>query len=410
MSIFTHKRPGALALVFVVVLLDVVSFGIVMPVLPGLVTELTGAPLDAAARHGGWLAFAYAGMQFLCGPLVGSLGDRFGRRPVVLCAVAMPALDYFLCGAAPSLVWLFAGRLLSGAGGDVYSMACAYAADVSGSEKRAQSFGLLGMAAGIGLVAGPALGGVLGGLGARVPYYTAAGLAGANALFVCLFVRESLPRGLRGTFSWRHANPVGALAHVCGRDPAILRLAATMFLFQLVMQMLSVWPFFAIERFAWPSPMIGAVLAAAGLVSAVSQGWLIRLVIPRIGAWRAAACGLCATAAGMLVYAFAPWAWVVFAGILVSAPGEMTGPSLNALMSRRTSATSQGGLQGAVASLTGLAAITGPLLATHIFALFSGEASLWGLRFPGMAFVAAAVIALAALAVFLRAPGRGKRE
>jgi DHA1 family tetracycline resistance protein-like MFS transporter len=281
-------------------------------------------------------------------------------------------------------------------------------ADVSRPEIRAQGFGLLGMAAGMGLVAGPALGGALGGLGARVPYYTAAGLAGVNALFVCVFVRESLPRGLRGPFSWRRANPAGALAHMCGRDPAILRLAVTMFLFQLVMQMLSVWPFFAIERFAWPSPMIGAVLATAGLVSAVSQGWLIRFVIPRIGAWRAAACGLCATAAGMLVYAFAPWAWVVFAGILVSAPGELTGPSLNALMSRRTGAMSQGGLQGAVASLTGLAAITGPLLATQIFALFSGASPLWRLHFPGMAFVAAAAIALVALTVFWRAPGRGR--
>lgn len=398
----TRKSAASLAFVFVVVLLDSIGFGIIMPVLPDLIIELTGASLADAARDAGWLSFAYAAMQFLFGPVMGSLGDRFGRRPVLLLSLAAFGVNYLLSGLAPSLGWLFLGRLIAGITGASFSTAYAYVADVTSPEKRAQNFGLIGVGFALGFIIGPALGGLLGGSGTRVPFFVAAGLAGANLLFGLVFMRESLAPGLRRPFVFWRANPVGALRALAGHHPSVLRLAGAIFLLQLSNQVFSVWAFFAIERFAWSPRMIGVTLAAYGVVAGVVQGWLIRILIPRIGERRAVVIGLWATAASMFVYAFSPYGWVVFVGILISAPGDLAYPSLAALMSQRADASSQGELQGAVASLTSLTAIIGPPLLAQTFALFTGNRPLFGLHFSGAAFVAGAVLALGALVLFQR--------
>jgi DHA1 family tetracycline resistance protein-like MFS transporter len=386
----------------VVVLIDAIGFGIIMPVMPQLIIELTGAPLADAARDAGWLAFAYAAMQFLFGPVMGSLGDRFGRRPVLLLSLAAFGVDYLLTGLAPGLGWLFLGRVIAGITGASFSTAYAYVADVTPPEKRAQNFGLIGVGFGLGFIIGPTLGGFMGEYGTRVPFFVAAGLAGVNLIYGLVFMRESLAPELRRPFVLWRANPIGVLGALARQHPSVVRFAWAIFLLQLSNQVFSVWSFFAIERFAWSSRMIGVTLAAYGIVAGVVQGWLIRILIPRIGERRAVVIGFWATAASMFVYAFSPYGWVVFLGILVSAPGDLAYPSLSALMSQRADATAQGELQGAVASLTSLTTIIGPLMLTQTFALFTGDTPLFGVHFSGAPFIVGAALALGALVLFER--------
>jgi DHA1 family tetracycline resistance protein-like MFS transporter len=397
-----RESTASLAFVFVVVLIDAIGFGIIMPVMPQLIIELTGASLADAARDAGWLAFAYAAMQFLSGPVMGSLGDRFGRRPVLLLSLAAFGVNYLLTGLAPGLGWLFLGRVIAGITGASFSTAYAYVADVTPPEKRAQNFGLIGVGFGLGFIIGPTLGGFMGEYGTRAPFFVAAGLAGVNLIYGLVFMRESLAPGLRRPFVFWRANPIGVLGALAKQHASVARFAWAIFLLQLSNQVFSVWSFFAIGRFAWSSRMIGVTLAAYGIVAGVVQGWLIRILIPRIGERRAVVIGLWATAASMFVYAFSPYGWVVFLGILVSAPGDLAYPSLNALMSQRADATAQGELQGAVASLTSLTTIIGPLMLTQTFALFTGDAPLFGVHFSGAPFIVGAALALGALVLFER--------
>lgn len=398
-----RSARASLAFVFVVVMLDAVGFGVIIPVLPQLIVELTGTTIAGAARDAGWLAFAYAAMQFLFGPVIGSLSDRFGRRPVLLGALFAFGVDYLLCGFAHTLGWLFVGRVVAGITGASHSAAYAYVADVTPPKKRAQNFGLIGLAFGVGFILGPALGGVLGSGGTRLPFFVAAGLAGLNFVFGLVFMRESLPRGMRRPFTLWRANPVGALVRLSRQHSSIVWFAGSVFLLQLSSQVYSIWAFFAIEKFAWSPGMIGLTLAVAGGTAVVVQGWLIRVLIPKIGERRAVVIGLLSAIAGKLVFAFSPAGWVVFAGLLVGALADLAYPSLTALMSQRIEPTAQGELQGAVASLTSLTAIAGPPLLAGVFALFTGDAPLLGLHFAGMAFVVAAMFSLGALALFVRA-------
>jgi DHA1 family tetracycline resistance protein-like MFS transporter len=393
----------ALAFIFVTVLIDTIGFGIVIPVLPELIVELTGRPVNEAARIGGWLAFAYAITQFGCGPLAGNLSDRFGRRPVLIASLLAFAVDYALMGFAPTLALLFVGRIIAGVTGASYTTAYAYIADISPPEKRAQNFGLMGMAFGFGFILGPAIGGLVGEhLGTRAPFFVAGALALVNAAYGWLILPESLPRERRRRFDIRRANPVGTLIQLRRYQPVVLRLAAAMFAWQLGHQSLQgTWNFYTIYRFEWSPGMVGASLAAVGLTAAIVQGGLVRLIIPRIGEKRAVELGLVSGFAGFMVYALASEGWMMFAGIAVAAFSGLAYPSMNALMSQRVEPDAQGELQGAVASLLSLSTIIGPPLMTQLFGYFTGATA--PVQLPGAAFLLAAALTVVSLLLFRRA-------
>lgn len=400
----------ALTFIFVTVLIDTIGLGIVIPVFPELIVDLTGKPVNEAARIGGWLAFAYAVMQFVFGPIIGNLSDRFGRRPVLLASLLAFAVDYMVMAFAPTLALLFVGRLIAGITGASHTTAYAYIADVSPPEKRAQNFGLVGMAFGFGFILGPAIGGLIGEqFGTRAPFIAAGALALVNALYGWLILPESLPRERRRPFDIRRANPVGTLLQLRRYQPVVLGLAMAMFLWQLSHQSLQgTWSFYTIYRFEWSPGMVGLSLAAVGLTAAIVQGGLVRMIIPRIGERRAVELGLMSGMAGFVIYGFATQGWMMYAGIAIAALSGLAYPSMNALMSTRVDPNAQGELQGAVASLFSLSSIIGPPLMTQLFGYFTGGSAPFEL--PGAAFILAAALTLASLALFLRVCRRAAQD
>src|SRR5437868_12617818 len=304
---------GAFVFIFIAVLVDSIGFGIILPVLPRLIIELTGVGMDRAAVYGGWLSFVYALMQFFCAPVLGNLSDRFGRRPVLLAALLALGCDYLIMGFAPAIGWLFAGRLIAGVAGASFTPAYAYVADVTPPERRAQSFGLVGAAFGVGSIVGPAIGGLLGGLGPRAPFFTAGAIALANTAFGYFALPESLPRESRRPFHWARANPLGTLLQIL-KFPPVSWLLGALFLWQLAHQVLpSTWAFYTISKFHWSSAEVGYSLAFVGLVMAVAQGVLTRVLIPWIGGERrAAAAGMAAAFIAYIGYAFVTEGWMMY--------------------------------------------------------------------------------------------------
>jgi len=398
----TRTGSGAFVFVFIAVLVDSIGFGIILPVLPGLIMTLAHVNVAAAAEFGGWLAFVYALMQFFCAPVLGNLSDRFGRRPVLLFALLALGIDYFIMGSAPVISWLFLGRLVAGMAGASFTPAYAYIADISPPEKRAQSFGLMGAAFGIGFILGPAIGGMLGSFGPRAPFFTAGAIALANTAFGFFALPESLPVESRRPFEWRRANPLGTLLQI-RRYPLVLWLIGAVLLWQLGHQVLpSIWAFYTMAKFQWTSAQIGYSLAFVGLLMAFAQGVLTRTLIPRLGGERpAAAIGMAFAILAYVGYAFATRGWMMYAVSATSMLFAMTYPSLNALMSQQIPHDAQGELQGAVASVYSLSAILGPPLMTQVFGLFSSTAA--PVYFPGAPFLAAALLTLASAALFARA-------
>lgn len=377
------------------VLIDTIGFGIIIPVTPALIMDLGGVGVSEAAVIGGWLFFSFAIVQFLSAPILGNLSDRYGRRPVLLLSLAMFGVDYLLMGFAPTLALLFVGRILAGIPGASFTPAFAYIADVTPPEKRAKSFGLVGAAFGVGFILGPALGGLLAGLGPRAPFFAAAALAFANLAFGYFVLPESLPKESRRAFSWKRANPLGALAHL-RRHKGLVGLAVVFLLVGLAGQVYATtWSFFTIARFGWSEALVGASLAAAGVIMAISQGGLSGVVTPRLGERRTAVVALVASAAGFAGFAFATESWMMFAWLLTSLLAGLAGPSIFALMSRLVPANAQGELQGANASLMSLASVIGPLLMPFLFGYFSRRDAV--VVFPGAAFLAAAVLSVAAI-------------
>ncbi len=398
-------RPAghsAFVFLFIAVLVDSIGFGIILPVLPQLIMQLTGVGVDRAAVFGGWLAFVYALMQFLCAPVLGNLGDRFGRRPVLLFALFTLGIDYLIMGFAPVIGWLFVGRTLAGISGASFTPAYAYVADITPPERRAQHFGLMGAAFGIGFVLGPAIGGLLGAFGPRAPFFTAGIIALANGTLGVLALPESLPLSARRPFEWRRANPLGTLRQM-RRYPSIMWLLGALFLWQVGHQVLpSTWAFYTISRFHWTSRGVGYSLAFVGTVMAIAQGLLTRVLIPALGGERrAAAAGLLAALFAYLGYALATEGWMMYAVSLSTCIFALAYPSMNALASHQIPATAQGELQGAVASLYGLSAIVGPPLMTQVFSRFSRPGA--PLHLPGAAFLTAALLTVGCGALFARA-------
>ena len=395
----THKR--AVTFIFITLLIDTIGFGLIMPVLPALIMHLTGEPLDAAARYGGWLGFVFAGVQFFCAPLLGNLSDRFGRRPVLLFALLALGLDYIVMGLAPRIEWLFLGRFIAGVAGASFGPAYAYIADISPPERRAQNFGLVGAAFGVGFIAGPAIGGLLGSFGPRVPFFAAAAFSLLNVTFGYFALPESLAPEARRPFDWSRAHPLGTLRQM-RKYPAVITLATAAFLWQVGHQVLpSVWAFYTMEKFGWTTAAVGASLAAAGIVMAISQGMLTRVLIPKLGGERPAAfVGLLAGACVYCWYALAPVGWMVYLGIAGWAFAGLAWPSLNALMSQSIRPTAQGELQGGLASVSSLASILGPPVLTQLFAHFASPTATP--RFPGAPFIAAALLAVMSAVVLAR--------
>jgi MFS transporter, DHA1 family, tetracycline resistance protein len=383
----------AISFIFVTILLDSIGFGIILPVLPALIMQLTGEGLGAAATYGGWLAFVFAAMQFFCAPVLGNLSDRHGRRPVLLFSMLALGLDYVLMGFAPRLEWLFIGRLIAGVAGATYAPAYAYIADVSPPEKRAQNFGLVSAAFGVGFILGPAIGGLLGILGPRAPFFVAAGFALLNVTFGFFALPESLPPAARRPFQWSRANPLGTLRQM-RKYPIVLGLASAAFLWQLGHQVLpSVWAFYTMLKFDWTSAGVGYSLAASGAVMAISQGLLTRKLIPLLGGERRAAMvGLFAGIVVYLCYAFATQGWMIYVGILGWSIGALAWPSINSILSQEIPASAQGELQGGMASLGSLASILGPPMMTQLFGYTTSAAA--PVHFPGAPFLLAAVLAL----------------
>ena len=394
----TRSTRHALTFVAVTVLLDTIGFGLIIPVLPTLLVELTGKPVNQAAIDGGWLAFVYAAMQFVCAPVLGNLSDRFGRRPVLLIAVGALGVDYIIMGSAPTLAWLFIGRAISGMAGASFTPAYAYVADISPPERRAQNFGVVSAMFGVGFVAGPAIGGLLGGLGPRAPFFAAAGLSLLNFLYGLFVLPESLPVERRRAFLWKRANPLGTLQQM-RRHPVVFSLLGALFLWMIANQVMpSTWSYYTKFRFGWSEAMIGASLATAGVVMAISQASLLRLIMPRLGERRTALIGIAIASIGYLGYATATAGWMMFAWLTTWFFGAIVMPTTNALMSHRVSPDAQGELQGAVASLASLSSIIGPPIMTQLFGRFSSPTAR--VHLPGAAFVAASLLAFSSMTIF----------
>lgn len=407
MTTAAPARKSSVFFVFSVVLIDIIGLGIIIPVIPRLVMDLTGEGLSRAAIYGGWLAFSYAVMQFFCAPVLGNLSDRTGRRPVILFALGALGVDYLIMGFAPSITWLFVGRTLSGMAGASFIPAYAYLADITPPEKRAQNFGLVGLAFGLGFIIGPALGGLLGGVGPRVPFFVAAGLALANTLWGYFALPESLPKDRRRPFDIKRANPVGALMHI-RKYPLVPALAAALFLWQLANQSFpSTWAYYTIYRFHWTEAQVGASLAFVGVIIAVSQGLLTRTLIPRINEKRSAMLGMTCGAIGYAGLAFASHGWMMYAWLSAWLGAGMVYPSLNSIMSGQVPPNAQGELQGAVGSLFSLASVIGPPLMTHLFGMFSAGA--FSVHLPGAAFLCSALLVVVGAGLVVRAVRAGAK-
>ncbi len=397
------RQPGRHALIFIffTVLIDSIGFGIILPVMPSLLTALTGETTAQVTLIAGFLLTTYAVLQFVCGPIMGNLGDRYGRRPVLLGSLGAFGFDYLLMGFAPTVAWLFLGRAVAGVAGAVYSPAMAYIADVSAPEKRAQSFGVMGVAFGGGFILGPALGGLLGSLGPRAPFFVAAALAGINLIYGYFVLPESLPPDRRRKFEWSRANPIGTLLAL-KRYPAVIALAGAVFLWQLGHQVYpSTWAFFAKIRFQWSELEIGASLAFVGILMAFTQGYLTGKIVPRVGEYRAVLLGVGSGVLSMLMLAFATQSWFAYAAMAAGMLQGLAYPSMNAIMSKQVPANEQGELQGGVASMMSLTTILGPLIMTQTLGRFSDHSAPF--YFPGAAFVLASALATLSLLLVLRA-------
>ncbi|MEI9887294.1 MAG: TCR/Tet family MFS transporter [Rhizomicrobium sp.] len=395
----------ALAFIFITMLVDTIGLGIIIPVTPQLITELTGESLSGAARWGGLLFFLFALMQFFFSPVLGNLSDRFGRRPVLIVSLLVLSVDYALSGLAPNIGWLIAARLMSGIAASTYPTVNAYIADVSPPEKRAANFGLTGAAFGIGFVLGPALGGLAGAhWGTRAPFYAAAAVTLANALFGWFVLKESLPPEGRRKFELWRANPVGSLVAI-RRYPMIFGLIGIVVLGRLAHDANpATWTYYTMEKFGWGPGEVAWSLVAVGVLTTVSFGVLPRLVIPRIGETRAVGIGLFCAALGYAGYAFSSQPWMLYAWMLVWALAGIGSTALNSILSRQVPANEQGELQGALASLGSATSVFAPLVMTGLFSYFTSHRA--PVYFAGASFFAAGLFELGALAIFFVVRGR----
>ena len=396
----TAPRGAAVIFIFVTILLDTLALGLIIPVLPKLIESFVDNDTASAARIFGLFGTAWALMQFFFSPILGALSDRFGRRPVVLLSNFGLSLDYVLMALAPSLVWMFVGRVISGITSASISTAFAYIADITAPEKRAEVFGKIGVAFGAGFILGPALGGLLGDLDPRMPFWVAAGLSFANALYGWLILPESLPPDRRSPWRWKAANPVGAV-HLLRTDRVLAGLSVANFFAQLAHAVLpSVFVLYATYRYGWSTSMVGATLAAVGICQMVVQGAAIGPIVRRLGERRALLLGFACGTIGFFIFAAAPTGLLSWVGIPFMALWGLAGASAQALTTRLVTPEQQGQLQGATMSVASVAQLLGPFLFTLTFAYFIGVTAPF--KLPGAPFFLASALLLLALVISVR--------
>jgi DHA1 family tetracycline resistance protein-like MFS transporter len=404
----SEKRQPALLFIFITLLIDVIGLGIIIPVLPTLLKEITGEGIDAAANYTGWLMMAFSLMQFIFSPILGSLSDKYGRRPILLLSLFGFGLDYILLAYAPNLTWLFIGRIIAGIMGASFTTASAYIADISTPEKRAQNFGLIGAAFGLGFIIGPVIGGLLGSYGPRVPFFAAAILTLINFLYGYFILPESLPKENRREFDWKRANPKGSLEHLF-KYKFIAGLVASLVIIYIASHAIQTnWSFFCIEKFQWSEKQIGTSLGAVGILVALVQGLLIRYINPKLGNERSVYLGIFLYAAGFFLFAFAGAGWMMYVFLIPYCLGGIAGPALQSMMSAAVPANEQGELQGALTSLISLTSIFGPLLMTGIFSYFIGPDTPF--YFPGSSFFVGGVMTIVSGILAYRALHPSRRE
>ncbi len=396
----TIKKTPAIGFIFLTLIIDITGLGIIIPVMPALIQSLTGGTIGEAAKYGGWMLFSFAIMQFLASPVLGNLSDRYGRRPVLLTALFGFALDYLLMAVAPTIGWLFAGRIIAGICGASITTGMAYIADVSTPEKRAQNFGMVGAAFGIGFIIGPVVGGLLGEYGARVPFYAAAILTMMNWLYGFFILPESLPVHKRRPFEWKRANPLGSLKQL-RKYPLLAGLIFSLFFVYIASHAVqSTWSFFTIARFGWSESMVGYSLGTAGLLVGLVQGLLIRYINPRLGPNKSVYTGMLLYVIGLSLFAFAWQGWMMFAFLVPYCLGGITGPAIQGIMSNQLPDTQQGELQGIFAGMVSITSIIGPPLMTGLFAFFTSQKS--PVQFAGAPFLMGAVLSLVSLLLAVR--------
>lgn len=390
-----EKKNPALGFIFITLLIDVTGFGIIIPVIPKLISSMIGGTLSDAAVYGGLLMFAYSIVQFLSAPIMGGLSDQYGRRPVLLISLFGFAIDYLLLALAPNIFWLFIGRIIAGITGASFTTATAYIADISTPEKRAQNFGMIGAAFGVGFIIGPVIGGLLGQYGARIPFYAAAVLTMLNFLYGYFILPESLSKENRRKFDWKRANPIGALRHL-KKYPVILGLAASFMLIYIAGHAAqSTWTYYTMEKFKWNEAWVGYSLGMVGLMVGIVQGVLVRFVNPKLGNNNSIYLGLLFYIVGFILFAFATKGWMMFVFLVPYCLGGIAGPSLQSTISNQVPSNEQGELQGTLTSLISLTSIIGPPLMTNLFAYFTSKTA--HIYFPGAPFLMGSVLTVFSL-------------
>lgn len=396
-----HKnKRAAIGFIFVTLMIDITGLGLIIPVMPKLIEELTGGTISQASEYGGWLTFTFAIMQFLFSPVLGGLSDQYGRRPVLLFALFGFALDYLFLSFAPTIAWLFVGRALAGITGASITTATAYIADISTKENRAKNFGMIGAAFGLGFIIGPVIGGLLGQYGARVPFMVAAALTFINCLYGYFVLPESLAKENRRPFEWKRANPLGSLMQL-KKYPALGGLVASFVLIYLASHAVqSNWSFFTIEKFGWSEKLIGISLGVVGVLVATVQGGLIRYINPKLGNEKSVYTGLLLYSLGLILFAFASQSWMMFVFLIPYCFGGIAGPAIQSIMSSSVPANAQGELQGALTGLISLTSIAGPPLMTGLFAYFTKPSA--PVHFSGAAFLLGALLMFASAVIAYR--------
>ena len=393
-----NNRQAAVGFIFFTLVIDIVGLGIIIPVVPALIKGLIHTEdISKVSLYGGWLTFLYASMQFLFSPLIGSLSDRYGRRPVLLFSMLGFGLDYLFLAFAPSIFWLFVGRTISGITGASITTASAYIADISDDTNRAKNFGMIGAAFGIGFIIGPMLGGILGEYGHRLPFIVAACLALVNALYGYFVLPESLSPANRRNFEWKRSNPLSSLLHLRSY-PAVSGLIVCLFFVYLAAHAVqSNWSYANIEKFKWSPKIIGLSLAMVGVLIGLVQGVLIRYINPKLGDKKSVYYGIALYAIGLILFAFSTASWMMFAFLIPYCLGGLAGPSLQSTLAGLLPPNVQGELQGALTSLMSLTAIVGPLIMNNLFAFFTRPDST--IHFPGIAFFLGSLSMLSSLII-----------
>lgn len=392
-----NKKSAAIGFIFITMLIDITGWGIIIPVIPKLIKELINGDISDAAKYGGWLTFAYAITQFIFAPVIGNLSDKFGRRPVILFSLFGFALDYLLLAFAPTITWLFIGRIIAGITGASITTATAYIADVSTPENRAKNFGMIGAAFGLGFIIGPVIGGLIGQYGSRVPFYAAALLCLFNFLYGYFILPESLSVENRRNFNIKRANPIGAFMNL-KKYPELIGLIATTFILYVASHAVqSNWSYFTMYKFNWDEKMVGISLGVVGLLVGLVQGVLIRWINPKLGDEKSIYVGLGLYTIGMLLFAFASESWMMFVFLIPYCLAGIAGPAIQAVISSKVPPTEQGEIQGTLTSLVSASSIIGPPLMSSVFYFFTHKEAPF--QFAGAPFVLGGILMFISLII-----------